>query len=205
MPPRIANSPCSSAGSSRLKPASTSSSPRSVGAMSWLGRRSTDALSSRSGALTRGRTAAADATTIRADPPASAWSARARSEVTPSAASCRDTDRPRARGTAGPPDPPTHRTALRARRGRIERRRRPARDRASVGTMYRTAPLGIAWAAAATNSAFVEGVSPDTSRAGASMPLRATAVLRTARRFSEVEVVTGSPTSNINGPDESSR
>ena len=37
MPPRTANSPCSSAGSSRVKPASTSRSARSVGEMSCPG------------------------------------------------------------------------------------------------------------------------------------------------------------------------
>ena len=83
MPPRTANSPCSSAGSSRVNPASTSSSPRSVGEMSWPGLRSIEASSSRSGALTRGSSAAADATITRAVPVASACSARARAEATP--------------------------------------------------------------------------------------------------------------------------
>ena len=83
MPPRIANSPCSSAGSSRVKPASTSSSARSVGAISWPGLRSSDASAAARAALTRGSSAAADATTTRAVPVAIACSARARADVTP--------------------------------------------------------------------------------------------------------------------------
>src|SRR5262249_9458372 len=59
---------------------------------------------------------------------------------------------------------------------------------ASAGTMYTTTPCGNAWAAAATNNAFAGGVSPDTARAGASMPLRATADFRTARRLREVDM-----------------
>ena len=54
-----------------------------VGWCDVLGRRSTDAFSRRAGGLTRGRMAAADATTTRADPLDSPYSARARSEVTP--------------------------------------------------------------------------------------------------------------------------
>ena len=68
MPPRTANSPCSSAGSSRVKPASTRSSARSVGAMSCPGLSSSAAASRRSGAVTRGSKAAADAITMRAVP-----------------------------------------------------------------------------------------------------------------------------------------
>ena len=52
------------------------------------------------------------------------------------------------------------------------------------------ARAGCACAAAATNSAFAErGQARDHAR-GTSIPLRVTAVFRTARRFSEVEVAT---------------
>src|SRR6185436_10392487 len=60
----------------------------------------------------------------------------------------------------------------------------------SLGDTYSTTPCGFACAAAATKSAFAESVSPETMRAGTSIPLRVTAVLRRARRFSEVEVAT---------------
>ena len=71
---------------------------------------------------------------------------------------------------------------------------------ASLGTTYSTAPFGSAWAAAATYSAFAEAVRPETTRAGPSIPLRAIAVLRTARRFREVEVVKLSPNYPIRYP-----
>src|SRR5438093_3684843 len=51
-------------------------------------------------------------------------------------------------------------------------------------------PFGNACATAATYSAFADEVSPDATRAGTSIPLRAMAVFKTARRLSEVEVVT---------------
>src|SRR5580765_4797522 len=60
----------------------------------------------------------------------------------------------------------------------------------SPGSTYSTTPWGCACAAAATNNALAELVSPDTTRAGTSIPLRVTAVFRTARRLSEVEVAT---------------
>ena len=53
-----------------------------------------------------------------------------------------------------------------------------------------TTPCGSACAAAATNSAFAGRVSPDDRARGTSMPLRATAVLSSARRLSDVEVAT---------------
>src|SRR5262249_27230140 len=61
----------------------------------------------------------------------------------------------------------------------------------SLGTTYNTDPRGIACAAPATYSAFAGGVSPETARAGASIPLRRSAVLKSARRFREVDVVIG--------------
>src|SRR6185503_8542153 len=57
---------------------------------------------------------------------------------------------------------------------------------------------GRACAALATSSALAGGVRPDTTRAGTSIPLRVTAVLRTARRLREVEVATAGPTSESN-------
>src|SRR3954451_25120608 len=59
----------------------------------------------------------------------------------------------------------------------------------SVVTTYRTVPRGSACDAAATYNAFAGGVSPDTTAAGRSMPLLATAVLSSARRLREVDVV----------------
>ena len=51
MPPRIVKAPCSSTGSSRVKPASTSRSASRCGSISVPGRISSDAASSRSGGL----------------------------------------------------------------------------------------------------------------------------------------------------------
>src|SRR4051794_15647710 len=59
----------------------------------------------------------------------------------------------------------------------------------SVGTTYTTVPRGRACDAAATYNAFAGGVSPETTVAGRSMPLLATAVLSRARRLREVDVV----------------
>ena len=72
MPPRMVNAPCSSTGSSRVKPASTSRSARSCGSISVPAVISIDARSRRSGGLTRGSSAAADATIRRAVPVAAA-------------------------------------------------------------------------------------------------------------------------------------
>ena len=54
MPPRMAKEPCSSTGSSRVKPASTSRSARFWGSISVPDRISSEALSRRSGRLPRG-------------------------------------------------------------------------------------------------------------------------------------------------------
>jgi hypothetical protein len=45
----------------------------------------------------------------------------------------------------------------------------------------------------ATYRAFADGVRPETARVGAAIPLRAIAVLSTARRFNDVDVVTTDP------------
>ena len=82
MPPRMVNAPCSSTGSSRVKPASTSRSARSCGSISVPDLIATDARSRRSGGLTRGSSAAAEATMSRAVPVATGWSARARAAAT---------------------------------------------------------------------------------------------------------------------------
>ena len=190
MPPRSANSPCSSTGSSRLKPASTSSSARSVGAMSCPGFRSSDAARSRAGAVTLGSSAAADATMTRAVPLAAACSARARADATPKcgarprygSTSCEGNGRTAC--SAEESDSPS--SALTKNRASPTACSRSA----SLGTTRRMTPCGSACAAAATNSARADGVSPDTARAGASMPLRAMAVFSRARRLSDVEVVT---------------
>ena len=68
IPPRMAKAPCSSTGSSRVKPPSTSRSASCSGSISEPTRSSIEAASMRSGGLIRGNIAAADATMIRADP-----------------------------------------------------------------------------------------------------------------------------------------
>ena len=188
MPPRSANSPCSSAGSSRVKPASTRSSARSVGAISCPGLRSSDAPSRRPGPVTRGSSAAAEATTTRAVPPAIACSARARAEATPKcgarprygSTSCDGNGRI-ARSAASSESPSSAETKKRTSPAACSRS-------PSLGTTNSTTPCGNACAAAATKSALAAGVSPDAAVAGASIPLRTSAVLSRARRFSEVEV-----------------
>ena len=189
MPPRMANSPCSSAGSSREKPASTSSSARSVGAMSCPGLSSSDALSSRSGELTRGSSAAAEATTTRAVPLRDRVTAPARAPTSRrSAAPGRDTDRLRATETAGPRDRPPTDDSLRARPGRSRRRaalprgrrrsaRRTGRRRAAAPARRRrrTAPSPTGSArdrargrihAAARDGGFQNGAKVQRSRGG---------------------------------------
>ena len=190
MPPRTANSPCSSAGSSRVKPASTSSSARSVGAMSWPGFRSSDAARSRSGAVTRGSSAAADATTTRAVPVRDRVqrprAGRRHADVRRQAAVRIDLVRRKRQ----------HRPLGRRRRQAFERGEEEADvgDRLSrspsLGTTYSTTPCGRPERRPRRTAPSRSGVSPDTARAGTSMPLRATAVFRTARRLSEVEVAT---------------
>src|SRR5262249_6033240 len=59
----------------------------------------------------------------------------------------------------------------------------------SVGTTNTTVPRGIDCDAAATYNAFAGGVRPDTTVAGRSMPLLATAVWSKARRLREFDVV----------------
>ena len=165
-----------------VKPASISSSPRSAGAMSWPGLSSIDAPSSRSGALTRGSSAAADATITRAVP-------RGQRVERPGARGgdadvrrhARDTDRLRATETAGPRARRRGPTALRAPRGRSATSATVCSRSPSPGTTYSTTPCGIACAAAATYSAFAAGVRPETARAGASMPLRGTALFSERR------------------------
>ena len=126
MPPRTANSPCSSAGSSRVKPASTSSSARSVGAMSCPGLSSSDAPAA---ARARSRAAAAPPPTRRRRarcPVPMACSARARAEVTPMCGA-----RPRYGSTSCEGNGSTARSAAVAgqpfeRREEEARRRRPS-------------------------------------------------------------------------------
>ena len=81
-PPRTQNSPCWSTGSSGLKPASASSSPRAVGDAKPPATSSCVAASRRCGGLTRGSSAGAEPTTSRAVPCARAASARARADAT---------------------------------------------------------------------------------------------------------------------------
>ena len=83
MPPRTQNSPCSSTGSSRVNPASASRSPSATGSRSIPFLSSIAAASRLSGALSRVRSAAAEATTTVALPFAMACSAAARAEATP--------------------------------------------------------------------------------------------------------------------------
>ena len=167
MPPRTANSPCSSAGSSRVKPASTSSSARSVGAMSWPGFSSSDAPSSRSGALTRGSSAAADATTTRAVPRAMRvqrpGARRGHADVRRQAAVRIDLVRGKRQHRAfrrRPREP--------LERGEEERRRRRPSARGRRRSARRTARRRAAapCAAPATYSALADGVRPETAARG---------------------------------------
>ncbi len=149
-----------------------------------------DASSRRFGALTRGRSAAAEATTTRAVAPANAWSARARVEVTPTCGA-----NPRYGSISCEGNGSTARSAAVAESpSRAERNRHTSPTACSrspsPGTTYRTTPCGIECAAPATNRALADAVSPETTRAGTFMPLRAIAVFSSARRLSEVEVVT---------------
>ena len=190
MPPRTANSPCSSAGSSRANPASTSSSARSVGAMSCPGLNSSEAASIRSGVVTRGSSEAADAISTRAEPWAIEYRARARAEVTPMCGAM-----PRYGSISCEGNGNTTRSVAACVSPSSAARKNDTSAQVcsrspSLGTTYSTTPCGFACAAAATKSAFAESVSPETRRAGTSIPLRVTAVLRRARRFSEVEVAT---------------
>ena len=122
--------------------------------MSCPGLRFIDAFSTCCGALTRGSSAAADATTTRAAPLARACSARARTDVTPTwgarprygSTSCDGTGRI-ARSIAESDSPsraarknPTSATT--------------SSSSPSLGTTYSTTPCGSAWAADATISAF---------------------------------------------------
>ena len=68
MPPRTQNSPCSSTGSSRVNPASTSCSASNCGPISTPAVRSTEAEASCAGGTSRGSSAAAEITTTRACP-----------------------------------------------------------------------------------------------------------------------------------------
>ena len=176
MPPRTANSPCSSAGSSRVKPASTSSSPRSAGAISWPGRRSMDgAQAARSGALTRGSSAAADATTTRAVPlrarAARGRAPRSRRHAAPAAVRI---DLMRGKRQHGPLGAPS-RTVLRAPTGRSARRRRPARGRRRRHDVQHDAARA-AHARRRDEQRLCGRRQARHCAAGTSMPLRATAL-----------------------------
>ena len=81
-PPRVQNSPCASTGSLRTNPAFAKRSANAVGNNVAPVPNSTTAVWILFGSLTRGRSAAADATTSRARPLAIATSARARADAT---------------------------------------------------------------------------------------------------------------------------
>ena len=80
-PPRMQNSPCSSTGSWCVNPPSTSVSASLLVSTSSPGLRSRPSAWIASGGLTRGSSAAAEATTTRACPAAMACSARARADA----------------------------------------------------------------------------------------------------------------------------
>ena len=106
MPPRTVKAPCSSTGSSREKPASTSRSARRCGSISVPARISMEARSNRSRGLTLGSSAAADAT-IRRAVPMPRHAGRGPSRLPRgNAASCRDRDRPEWTEGAVPPARP---------------------------------------------------------------------------------------------------
>ena len=164
-----ANSPCSSAGSSRLI-AGLDQQLGEIVRIDLVSRLEleTTALSSRAGAVTRGSSAAADATTTRAVPVADRMQrprARGRhAEVRRQAAIRIDLH---ATETAAPPLAAASR-ALRAPRGRTRRRRRQLLE-VGVGRHDVRTRLAAAPRAAATASAFAAGVSPLTrSRPGRS-------------------------------------
>ena len=82
MPPRTRYSPWSSTGSWRSYPASASSDDSASGSISAPVRTPSERATSIDGAVSRCRSAGAEATTTRADPVAIASSARARAELT---------------------------------------------------------------------------------------------------------------------------
>ncbi len=174
-----------------MKPASTSSSPSSPGAMSCPGLSSIEARSSRVGCAhpRQKRCCRGDD-----DPGGASWRWRAAPGRAPTAprseATCRGRDRPRARETAAPPARRRSPRGLRAPQERSATSPTACSRSRSVGTTSRTTPFGAACAAAATYSALAAGLRPDTTRDVRSSALRATAVLRTACRLSEVEVAT---------------
>src|SRR5262245_10485125 len=123
------------------------------------------------------------------------WSARARTDVTPMCGAS-----PRYGSTSCDGYARTARSVAAGARPSSAARKKPTSAlassmSASLGSTYSTTLCGRACAALATSSAFAGAVRPDTTRAGTSMPLRAIAVFRTARRFREVEVATAGPTS----------
>ena len=188
MPPRIANSPCSSAGSSLREPG-VHEQLGQIGRgniLTWLEleRCSEQGDSARSHAATAPRPTRrrlAQNLCPRHTAPVLAPTSRLR------AAQARDTDRFRVTETAGPqPRPPLSR-ALRPRRGRNARRRPLLRGPRQSGR-HTASHRAVELERRPRRTAPLQEVSPETTRAGTSMPLRATAVLRTARRFSEVAV-----------------
>ena len=189
MPPRTQNSPCSSTGSSRVKPASTSCSASSCGPISTPAVRSTEAEASCAGGTSRGSSAAAEITTTRAWPDDDRRPARGRAwRRSAGEAPARDTDRPRATGQRH--DGVGQRRFAKAlerveevagcRRSSPPRRRRRARRR-------RSARAARCWRAARRTGARAAGVRPETMRLSRSRPAFAAAERNNARRASELE------------------
>ena len=187
MPPRIAKDPCSSTGSSGVKPASASKSASASGSISVPARIAIDASSSRFAGLTRGRSAAAEAMTSRAVPVAAACSARARAAATRKwglipryGSTWSDGSGNTAASTAASDAPSSA----------------PYRNRASevswstslsLGAMSTVRPDAVR-AAATAASAFAGGVSPAVVGASLSKLARAVAWLSSARSVREAVV-----------------
>ena len=191
MPPRTANSPCSSAGiftgESGVDEQLGEIGRRDVLAGSQIERGGEHPFGRRDARQQRGRRRDEDPWPCRGR----LNGARARGPTSrPRAAPSRDRGRLRAKETAAPPVPWRPASALRARPERTTRRRRPPRDRRRRGA--RTArPRGAAPARPPPRTALSPSRSgPRRARAGTSIPLRVMAVFRTARRLSEVEVAT---------------
>ena len=178
-PPRIENSPCWSTGSSRVNPARTRMSASSIGSMSSPGLSSSEAATSVPGSGSRGSSAAADATTMRAWPVARPCRARARADATSKCGS-----RPRYGSTSGDGNGRTPRSsAAPLSPSRLPRKKRASLTNASMslsaGTMT---TAGACCAAAATARAFAAGVRPDRRVAAAASPVVEAASLSRKRR-----------------------
>ena len=184
-PPRMQNSPDSSTGSWRVYPAATSVSARAVGSMSCPGVNVSAVPARRGGSVRRGSSAAADAMTRRELPDASAYSARARADITsrcgfrPRYGSISCDGNGSARRSTSASDNPS---------SAAKKNRASAVMRSTSASLATTSSTGVRPAAAATHMALAGGVRPATRGAATPIPSRPAADFSTARSVNELEV-----------------